>query len=98
MGYNNIVTPFRDSKLENWRLISTNLHSFSRKVFKFTAKMSGLVAKLPPIVMAYTKPRFATFVKYGKTELTPPSPLNYQQQLHKPLDWQPRLLHFNGLG
>ena len=24
--------------------------------------------------IAYTKPRFATFVKYGKTELTPPSP------------------------
>ena len=32
-------------------MISTNLHYFSRKVFKFTAKMSGLVAKLPPIVM-----------------------------------------------
>merc|ERR1712001_3759 len=65
----------RDSKLENSRLISTNLHSFRRKVFKFTAKMSGLVAKLPPIVMAYTKPLFATFVKYGKTKLTPPSPM-----------------------
>lgn len=35
--------------------------------------MSG-VSKLIAASRAYAAPRFATFIKYGKVELTPPSP------------------------
>merc|ERR1711890_39455 len=44
------------------------------KTTKLKAKMSGLMARVPGIVLEYAKPRFATFVKYGKIELTPPTP------------------------
>ena len=36
--------------------------------------MSAAAGKLVQISKAYVLPRFATFVKYGKTELTPPTP------------------------
>jgi len=36
--------------------------------------MSAAATKLFNASRAYAAPRFATFVKYGKVELTPPSP------------------------
>merc|ERR1711971_520236 len=37
-------------------------------------KMSAAAGKIVQASKAYVLPRFATFVKYGKTELTPPTP------------------------
>merc|ERR1712150_275017 len=46
---------------------------FFWKLLQFSRNMSAQLAKVTPIVLAYVKPRFATFVKYGKIELTPPT-------------------------
>merc|ERR1712115_93152 len=37
-------------------------------------RMAAAIKQLPGVVRAYAKPRWATFVKYGKVELTPPTP------------------------
>merc|ERR1712096_227737 len=47
---------------------------WKQRPLKIEGKMSGLMAKAPAVIMAYSKPRFATLVKYGKIELMPPSP------------------------
>merc|ERR1712029_706426 len=44
----------------------TSCHSY---FFKMNAATKGL-----SMAQAYAKPRFATFLKYGKTELAPPTP------------------------
>jgi len=36
--------------------------------------MAAAAGRVANAVKAYAAPRFATFVKYGKVELTPPSP------------------------
>merc|ERR1712061_218505 len=48
-------------------------------------KMSKLVAQFAAGSKAYLAPRFATFVKYGKSELTPPTPGEIPQAIGQAL-------------
>merc|ERR1712061_93838 len=57
--------------------------SFTEQLSHF--KMSKLVAQFATGSKAYLAPRFATFVKYGKTELTPPTPGEIPQAIGQAL-------------
>merc|ERR1712072_800049 len=65
------------TKLWIWNQFPDYLYTPETALAKKTntnSTMSGLMARAPGLIMEYAKPRFATFVKYGKIELTPPSP------------------------